>query len=85
MVLAQEQSIVINPVSSVIKATVLSAFTFLTALAVRDVFLRTLEAVLPEKANEKYFLRIFMNPLLFYLLYFSLTYGKIVHRQHKKT
>jgi hypothetical protein len=53
MVLSQEQAIVINPVSSVIKATILSAFTFLTALAVRDVFLKTMEAVLPENANDK--------------------------------
>lgn len=53
MVLTQEQTVIINPVSSVIKATVLSAFTFLTALAVRDVFIRTMESVLPVKSNEK--------------------------------
>lgn len=53
MVLSQEQTIIINPVSTVIKGTILSAFTFLTALAVRDVFQRTLESVLPEKASEK--------------------------------
>ena len=64
MVIAQEQSIVINPVSSVIKATVLSAFTFLTALAVRDVFLRTLEAVLPEKANEKLLFTYFYESVI---------------------
>ena len=53
MALTQEQTVIINPVSSVIKATVLSAFTFLTALAVRDVFIRTMESVLPAKSNEK--------------------------------
>lgn len=53
MAMTQEKMIVINPVSSVIKSTILSAFSFLTALAVRDVFSRTLESVLPEKTNKK--------------------------------
>lgn len=64
MVLSQEQTIVINPVSNVIKATVLSSFTFLTALAVRDVFLKTMEAVLPEKANEKLIFTYFYASLV---------------------
>jgi hypothetical protein len=53
MVLTQEQTIIINPVANIIKTTILAAFTFLTALAVRDVFIKTMEAVLPDKANEK--------------------------------
>lgn len=42
-----------HPVSSIIKTTVLSAFTFLTALSLRDVFIKTAEASLPAKSNEK--------------------------------
>jgi hypothetical protein len=51
--LTQEQTVVVNPVSNLIKATVLSSFTFLTALAVRDVFLKTIESVLPKNAKDK--------------------------------
>jgi len=53
MVLVQEQATIVNPVSSVVKATVISAFTFLTALAVRDVFSQTVESVLPAGTGEK--------------------------------
>jgi hypothetical protein len=53
MVLAQEAAIVINPVSSVIKASVLSAFSFLAALSIRDVFQKTMESVLPSNAKER--------------------------------
>lgn len=53
MVLPQEQTITVNPVSDVIKATVLSAFTFLSALSVRDVLTKTLEAMVPNNTKEK--------------------------------
>lgn len=64
MVLTQETTIPVNPVSTLIKSTVLSAFTFLTALSVRDVFMRTLEAVLPEKANEKLIFTYFYTAVI---------------------
>jgi hypothetical protein len=53
MVLAQEAVIQINPVSDIIKATILSAFTFLSALSVRDVIIKTLEALVPDNTKEK--------------------------------
>ena len=53
MVLQQEQTIVINPVSDVIKTTVLSAFTFLSALSVRDVLIKSLESMVPNNTKEK--------------------------------
>lgn len=48
-----EEVVVVDPVSAVIKKTVLAAFTFLTALSFRDVFQRTLESVLPDNSKEK--------------------------------
>ena len=53
MVLAREATISVNPVSSVIKGAILSAFSLLSALALRDSFMKTLEAVLPDNAKEK--------------------------------
>jgi hypothetical protein len=53
MVLAQEAVIQVNPVGDVIKATVLSAFTFLSALSVRDVLVKTLEAMVPNKTKDR--------------------------------
>lgn len=44
----QEQGILYrHPVSGVLRDTLLSAFTFLTALAFRDLFIRTFEVILP--------------------------------------
>ena len=53
MALAQEAVVVFNPVSDIIKATVLSAFTFLSALSVRDVLLKTMETCFSEKSQSK--------------------------------
>ena len=67
MVLAQETPFVINPISGIIKTTILSAFTFLTALGVRDVFSKTLEAVLPDNANEKLIFTYFYATVVIFL------------------
>ena len=53
MVLQQEILIVKNPVFDVIKATILSAFTFLSAFSMRDVLIKTLEASVPSNTKEK--------------------------------
>jgi uncharacterized membrane protein len=53
MSLTQEQIVVANPVCDVIKQTVLSAFTFLSALSLRDVITKTLEAFVTEGAKER--------------------------------
>ena len=42
-----------HQLSGILKSTILAAFSFLTALSVRDVFTKTLEALLPSKTNEK--------------------------------
>lgn len=67
MVLPQEQLVIANPVSSYIKATILSAFTFLTALGVRDAILRTLEAFIPEKTKEKLLFTYFYTSVIILL------------------
>ena len=52
MVLTQESTLIINPASDVIKATVLSAFTFLSAIAIRDLFIKTMESVVPNNTKD---------------------------------
>lgn len=53
MVLPAEAVIQINPVADVIKSSVLTAFTFLSALSIRDVLVKTLEAAVPTSASER--------------------------------
>ena len=53
MVLRQEIVVVKTPVFDVIKATILSAFTFLSAFSMRDVLIKSLEAMVPNDTKEK--------------------------------
>jgi len=51
MVLPQESTIVVQPVADIIKATILSAFTFLTALSIRDLLTKSMESVVPDETK----------------------------------
>jgi hypothetical protein len=53
MVLSQESTFIVNPVSDVIKGAVMSSFSILSALSIRDVLIKTLEATVPNKTNER--------------------------------
>jgi hypothetical protein len=53
MVLTEEIVISHRAASNLIHATVMSALTFLCALAARDAIIRSMEQLLPEKASEK--------------------------------
>ena len=74
MVLSQESTIVVNPVEDVIKGAILSAFSILAALSMRDAIIKTFEAAFPNKTSERlifiYFYTafiIFITLLLAYL------------------
>ena len=53
MVLPQETIVVTDPASNVLKSTILSAFTFLSALSLRDLLIKTLEAMVSEPTQKK--------------------------------
>jgi hypothetical protein len=63
----QESTIVINPVMDVVQRTFLSAFSFLTALSMRDVFHRTLEAVLPAQSHDKLVFTFFYAAVIIFI------------------
>lgn len=50
--LTQEREIVVNPVSSLIKGAILSAFTFLTALSIRDALMKSIELAVPRDKEK---------------------------------
>ena len=69
--LQSENILIVNPVSSVIKKTILAAFTFLTALAIRDVFTNSMKRLVDtEKLTVTYVYAafvIFITVLLAFL------------------
>lgn len=67
MVLQQESIVTVNPISDVIKATILAAFTFLTALSLRDSITKTIEAFVPSNAKEKLIMVYFTTLLILFI------------------
>ena len=66
MVLTQEVLIETDCLSSLIKATVLSALTFLSALAVRDAILKTMESmVAPDTKDSLMFIYSYSSIVIF--------------------
>ena len=53
LLITQERDIISNTPISIIKTTVLSSFTFLSAIAIGNVFTKTMDSVLPVTTKEK--------------------------------
>ena len=53
MALQQETFIQESPASDIVKVTILSAFTFLSALSLRDLLMKTMENCVPKETSER--------------------------------
>ena len=74
MPLTQETLVVHNPVTTLIKSSIMSAFTFLTALSIRDVFTSTLKAALKHHNENRGLIFVYLYACIIFLVTTLLAY-----------
>ena len=67
MVLPQESTITVRPVGDIIKSTILGAFTFLTALAIRDLLTKTMESLVPDDTRQRLVFIYFTTSIVLFM------------------
>lgn len=73
MTLTQEREIKRTNVSSVIQGVILAAFSFLTALSIRDALIKSIEIAIPSD-DQKSLLFIYFFAVLILLITVTLSY-----------
>lgn len=63
-----------HPVNTMLKNTVLAALSFLTALELRDLLSKTINAFLPDKINDRLIFQLFLVLVIILVTVLAVSY-----------